>query len=148
MNKIGEHQDSKGQEMQAFESVGQAFIIAGQSTKTRHPTKRPLNDPATRQEDESVLGIRQLDDDQANAVFGGGLFGLVSGIALVNKDDFDVLVRHALDLLRQLTNLGTVLKETGSTAEAEPLLRRALAIFVKTAGPDSPEAKYVRERLP
>ena len=54
---------------------------------------------------------------------------------------------HA-EVAADLTNLGTVLKEAGAIAEAEPLLRRALEIFVKTAGPDSPEAKYVRERLP
>src|SRR5260221_13057560 len=121
MNEFGEHQDSKSQEMQAIEGVGQSFIIAGQATKTRQPTKRPLNDPPTRQKDEALLGIRQLDDDQANAMFGGGLFGLVSGIALVNKGDFDVLVRHTLNLLGQFTNLGTVLLISRSNVQGQQL---------------------------
>src|SRR5581483_9816123 len=45
-----------------------------------------------------------------------------------------------------LTNLGMLLKET-KTEEAAPILRRALAIFVRTRGASSPEATYVREAL-
>jgi hypothetical protein len=39
-----------------------------------------------------------------------------------------------------------LLKET-NTEEAAAILRRALGIFIKTRGPASPEAGYVREAL-
>jgi tetratricopeptide (TPR) repeat protein len=45
-----------------------------------------------------------------------------------------------------LANLGMLLKET-NTEEAAAILQRALGIFIKTRGPASPEAGYVREAL-
>jgi Tfp pilus assembly protein PilF len=51
------------------------------------------------------------------------------------------------EVAADLANLGIVLKESGAAKEAEPLLRRALAIFVRTAGPNSQEADYVRKSL-
>jgi tetratricopeptide (TPR) repeat protein len=45
-----------------------------------------------------------------------------------------------------LANLGMLLKESG-TPSADSILRRALAIFVKSRGENSPEAAYVREAL-
>jgi tetratricopeptide (TPR) repeat protein len=46
-----------------------------------------------------------------------------------------------------IANLGMVTKEAGQAAAAEALLRRALAIYEKTLGPDSPQAKFVRDGL-
>jgi tetratricopeptide (TPR) repeat protein len=45
-----------------------------------------------------------------------------------------------------LVNLGMLLKETGAPA-AEATLRRALTVFVKSRGENSPEAAYVRDVL-
>src|SRR2546430_2502617 len=109
MNEFSQHQDSKSQEMQALERIGQAFIITGQAAKTSHPAKGTLDDPTTRQQDKALLGIRQLDHDQLNALLSGGLFRVVTGIALVNEGHFDALVGDVLDLLSHFRDLGTVL---------------------------------------
>jgi hypothetical protein len=39
------------------------------------------------------------------------------------------------------------MKDAGQTAAADSLLRQALAIYEKTMGPDSAQAKFVRENL-
>ena len=46
-----------------------------------------------------------------------------------------------------IANLGMLMKDAGQTAAADSLLRRALAIYEKTLGPDSAQAKFVRENL-
>ena len=44
-----------------------------------------------------------------------------------------------------IANLGMVSKEAGQTAAGDGLLRQALAIYEKTLGPDSAQAKFVRQ---
>ncbi|HXB70909.1 MAG TPA: tetratricopeptide repeat protein [Candidatus Acidoferrales bacterium] len=46
-----------------------------------------------------------------------------------------------------IANLGMLMKDAGQTAAADSLLRQALAIYEKTLGPDSAQAKFVRENL-
>jgi hypothetical protein len=46
-----------------------------------------------------------------------------------------------------LSNLAGLLTETNRHAEAEPLYRRALAIFEKSFGPDHPNVGIVRDNL-
>lgn len=46
-----------------------------------------------------------------------------------------------------LNNLGTVLQAQGRFADAEPVLRRSLAIKEKTLGPDSPSTAHTLNNL-
>jgi hypothetical protein len=46
-----------------------------------------------------------------------------------------------------LNNLATLLHYMGRPAEAEPLMRRALAIFETSLGPDHPSTVIVRKGL-
>ena len=46
-----------------------------------------------------------------------------------------------------ITNLGMLMKEAGQSAAGEALLRQALAIYEKTTGTNSEEARFVREHL-
>lgn len=46
-----------------------------------------------------------------------------------------------------IANLGMVSKEAGQTAAGNSLLRQALAIYETTLGPDSAQAKFVRQNL-
>lgn len=46
-----------------------------------------------------------------------------------------------------IANLGMVSKEAGQTPAGDGLLRQALAIYEKTLGPDSAQAKFVRQNL-
>ena len=46
-----------------------------------------------------------------------------------------------------MANLGLLLKESGKPTQADPLLRRALAIYEKELGPNSEQARKVRDSL-
>jgi hypothetical protein len=46
-----------------------------------------------------------------------------------------------------LNNLALLLDAQGNYAAAEPLYRRAIAIFEKTLGPEHPDTKTARENL-
>lgn len=46
-----------------------------------------------------------------------------------------------------IANLGMLMKDAGQASASTTLLRRALAIYEKTLGPDSAQAKFVRENL-
>src|SRR5690606_21957174 len=107
LNKPLSHQESKGQEMQASQSFGQALVVACQAAKTRCPAERTFNHPTTRQEHKAALGIRQLDNFQADTLVSRRLVSVATGVALVDKGDLNGLTRHFLDSLRQLADLGT-----------------------------------------
>ncbi len=65
------YQDSKGQEMQPFQGVRQTLIVASEAAEACHPAETPFYYPATGQEHKASLGVGQLDDFQANALFRG-----------------------------------------------------------------------------
>jgi Tfp pilus assembly protein PilF len=46
-----------------------------------------------------------------------------------------------------VANLGMLMSEAGQTAAGEALLRQALAIYEATLGPNSDQARFVREHL-
>lgn len=48
---------------------------------------------------------------------------------------------------RVLNILAQLLKATNRLGEAEPLMRRALAIFVASLGPEHPDSEIVRRNL-
>ena len=61
--------------------------------------------------------------------------------------DESVYGRDNPDVAGDLVNLGTVLKQAGKTAAGDVALRRALAIYERAFGPDSPQAVQVRKFL-
>jgi len=46
-----------------------------------------------------------------------------------------------------IANLGMLMNEAGQSAAGEVLLRQALKIYEATLGPNSEQARFVRERL-
>ena len=46
-----------------------------------------------------------------------------------------------------IANLGMLMNEAGQSAAGAALLKQALAIYESTLGADSPQARFVRERL-
>ena len=94
MNEFGQHQDSKGQEMQSLQGIWQAFVITGQATKAGHPAKGTLDDPSTRQQHKALFGAQQLDNEKLNALVSGSLCWRVAGIALIDKRHRDALPRR------------------------------------------------------
>src|SRR5258706_3207088 len=95
--------------MQTSQGLWQTFIITGQPTKTSHPGEGALHDPASGQQDKALLGFGQFNDFQVNAMLSSSLFGLGSGIALVDKGDFNAVTRNFLNLLSQQAHLSALL---------------------------------------
>jgi hypothetical protein len=54
---------------------------------------------------------------------------------------------ETLEIAADLASLGILLRRNGNPAAADPLLRRALAIYERRLGPDSPQARDIRETL-
>ncbi len=109
MNEVGKHQDREGEEMQAFNGIGQALVVAGQATKAGHPSVAALDDPAAGQQDKALFRLGQLDHDQANTLCCSGLFRHITRIALVHKRHLDRVIGGGLDLLGQFGDLRPIL---------------------------------------
>lgn len=108
MNGLFEHDHRKSQEMQPSQGFWQTFIVPRQPTKTGRPGKAAFDHPAFGQQDETFLGLGQLDDDQLDAILSRLLSSRVAGVAF-DKGDFDRITRHFLDLLGQFANLSAFL---------------------------------------
>src|SRR3954462_8044834 len=92
--KALKHQDSKSQDMKTSQRFGPTFIIAGQPTKTCHPSKTALDHPSARQQDKTSLGFGQFDHFQANTLFLRSLRWSIAGVALIDKRDLDMVRCH------------------------------------------------------
>ena len=91
--------------MVVLESLGQAFIIAGQAAEAAQPAERAFDDPALRQQHEPALRFRVLDDLSFEGVWLGlGGCGF-AGVALVGVGDLDRAAGHWLDLFSQCSDL-------------------------------------------
>jgi len=110
--------------MQSFERFWKAFIITHQTTETGQPAKEALNDPAAGQEHKAFLGVGQLDNHQADALLGGGLFGFIPRIALIDKDDVHRLASGLLHCLGQGGNLRPILLIGGSHIQRQQVAQR------------------------
>src|SRR5258707_14837386 len=95
--------------MQTSQGLRQTLIITGQATKARHPRERTLDDPTTGQQDKTMFGLGQFDNFQLDAMLSRSLFGLRTGITLVDKGDLYRIAGDVLHLLGQEANLGTFL---------------------------------------
>jgi tetratricopeptide (TPR) repeat protein len=61
--------------------------------------------------------------------------------------DFSVYGPDRPETAADVANLGMLMSEAGQSAAAQALLGQALAIYEKTLGPNSDQARFVRERL-
>src|SRR5450755_171150 len=81
--KTMKHEHGKSQQVKTNQRLWQAFIIASQTAKPCHPGKTALDDPAARQQNEAMLGLRQFDDVQAYPMCLGCLCWLITSVALI-----------------------------------------------------------------
>src|SRR5258706_3621102 len=95
--------------MQTSQGLRQTLIITSQATQARHPRERTLDDPTTGQQDKTMFGLGQFDNFQLDAMLSRRLFGLRTGITLVDKGDLYRIAGDVLHLLGQEANLGTFL---------------------------------------
>src|SRR5919109_1745282 len=100
-----QHQDRKGQEMQTTQGFGSTLEVTCQPAETRGPGKATFHHPAAWQEHKAFLGFWQLDDDQVYACGLGILFSLLTGVAFIDKSDFNRVLSDVLNVFGQLLDL-------------------------------------------
>ena len=86
-----EQEPGEGQEVQARQDSGQTLAVAGKAAVAGGPGETALHDPSLGEQDEAAFGFWRLDHDQLDAVRrrAGGWIG--TGVARIDKGDFDVL---------------------------------------------------------
>src|SRR5688572_4524581 len=118
------HENGESQEMQTSQSFRQTLIIANEATETSHPAEAAFNNPAAREKDKALFRLRQLDDDQANAMLLSLLSRQITRIGLVDKSDLDMVASGRLNLLSQLSHLSTVLVIGGGHVQGQQMPQR------------------------
>ncbi len=66
MNKAVKYKYDKGQQVKPHQRLRQVFIVTRQAMKPSHPRKAALDDEASKQQNEALLGIGQLHDFETN----------------------------------------------------------------------------------
>ena len=95
--------------MEAGKGRGEPLIIAREAAETGGPGEGTLDHPAARQEHKAALGFGEFDYVQTDAVLRAGRRGVRSGVTLIYIRQFDVLLGHLLDSLREFPHLGAIL---------------------------------------
>lgn len=96
-----QHQAGKGHEMQTRQDLWQPLIVTGQAAEAGGPSKVSLDDPALGQENKAVLGLRQLDDLEADAMGLGSVSRVLARVALVDVGQLHRVPGHLLYRRRQ-----------------------------------------------
>ncbi len=110
MNKTGEREDGKGDEMESGQDFREPFIIAGEASEAGEPSDRALDHLAFGQQDEAAFVGWALDQNKLNSLRSGILDGLLTGVAFSSEDDFNLTAGdplHPFDQFRNLRMNGT-----------------------------------------
>ena len=99
----------KGDEMQARDRGGKAFVILGQPPETRRPREGPLHHPPPRQQHEALPRSEQSDDDQLDPPLRRRLGRLLPGVPLIGPAQPHGDARRFLHRVGQRTDLRALL---------------------------------------
>lgn len=58
IDETAKHEDDEDEIVETGKGLGEAFIVACQAAEAGSPGEAALNDPATREEDESLASFR------------------------------------------------------------------------------------------
>src|ERR1700730_6540504 len=108
-SKTMKHEHSKSQQVKTGQRFWPALIVASQATKPCRPGKTALHDPSAWQQDEAAFGLWQFDHLQAYSLLASSLSRLITGVALINKRQLDMVARHFLDSGSQFAHLSAIL---------------------------------------
>ena len=103
------HEDKEREPVQTCQRGGKPLIVFGEPAEADGPSEGTLNHPSPGQKDKPLLGFFEFDYDQTNTPLGCLLGGFFSGVALIDKSDFDTLARSLLHLFDQVGDLGALL---------------------------------------
>ena len=84
--------------MQPGQGFGITFVIFDNPSATRGPGKRPFDDPAARQQDETTFGFRQFHHFESDAFCVGCVRGSMTGVALVDIGQVDCIASRVLNV--------------------------------------------------
>lgn len=90
------------------------------SAEARRRGEGALHDPASRQQREASLGLRESDDLPFDAVYAGGL-RLLAGIALVDISQIDAVPGGGLHGLSHMPDLDTVVGIGGCDTQGQEI---------------------------
>ena len=91
--------------MEERHSLRQPLVISCQSTEASGPCQPPLHDPLPEKKHEPFLRLGQFHDFEPHVLFSGRCQSVVSGVAPIDKCDFDALPGHRLHLLSESADL-------------------------------------------
>ena len=77
--------------MEAGEGLSVSLVILDEPAEAGRPCEGSFDDPSARQQDETALGLGQLDDLEFDAMLGRRLLGTLPGIALIDPGDLDAV---------------------------------------------------------
>src|SRR6476660_2021941 len=103
------HEDEEREPVQTCQRGGKPLIVFGEPAEADGPSEGTLDHPSPGQKDKPLLGFFEFDYDQTNAPLGCLLGGFFSGVALIDKSDFDTLAGSLLHLFDQVGDLGALL---------------------------------------
>ena len=109
--------------MEAGQRLGQALVVAGEPAAAGHPGEGTLDDPPAGQQDEPPLRRGRCDHLQDDAVRLGGLGRPLTGIALVDVGQRDVLAGGVLDRLGQLGHRRAVVLAGGRHVQGQQVAK-------------------------
>lgn len=118
-----EGQAYKSEPMNALERLRQTFVVTTKSSESREPPEASFNDPSTRQQYRTSLGLGKFDNLKINTVGLGILSGLFACASLVDVSNLDVLARSLLNGLRQFLDLGSILFISGGYSQGQQMAK-------------------------
>src|ERR1700760_3575300 len=103
-----EHVSDEGDDVEASECCGVALVILDQPAAARGPCEGSFDDPAPGQQDEAARCLPQSDDVQRNPLGRSGICGSLSGVALIDIGECDVVASCVLDIGDETCDRGSI----------------------------------------
>jgi len=101
--------------------LGVALLVFDEASELSGPYGGMLENPSPRQEDEGALGFRRFDDFQPDAIGGCGMGDALTGIALVDIGDVDIVSIDCLHNAGELFDLATIFGVGGCHVKREQI---------------------------
>lgn len=110
--------------MEVCEGLGASFVVFDEPSEAGRPGEGSLDDPSSWQQNESALGLRQLDDFEGNSVLGGRRRWLLARVSLVDEGDLDAFARLGLNGLGDPADLGAIVGVGGCDMQSQKMAER------------------------
>lgn len=143
-DSLSEHDASECDDVEAFESCVEAFVVFDEASAFCGPCEGSLDNPAPWQEHEAALGLWQAHDFQRDTVLFGRCGGLFACITLIDEGQFDALARGLLYGGGETVDLGAIVgggrrhmksEQVAERVDGQMQLGALLALGSVIAGP-------------